>query len=143
LLTRRPLHAVDRVLIQARSEALLSIFRIDSVRSGESLEVEDVLDGERHTLFDPDLATEAFEGWVLPLRLARVQRWTFPLLAGPQVPSTRLEGMLERLKSYGLELTHEGLRSGAHLLGRLWSWYLEEQMASTQEPRSEDADSLE
>jgi hypothetical protein len=123
-LQKRPLPAVDKMLIQGRIEALLSFFRVQSIRSGESMEVEDIFGGGRHIVYDPLLSNEALTGRILPLRLSRVQEWTFPLIAGPPLPSEHLDGVLGELESCGLELTHEGMREDAHLLGNLWVWHL-------------------
>ena len=136
-LQERDLTPGNRMLIEARRTALLSIFRVDSVQPGASFEVEDVTDGERYTVQDRALSGCAIEGLLLPLRLMQVRQWTFPLIAGPPLAVLQVDRMIRRLESLGLLLGRKGNRENAHLIGRLWPWFLE---ARDQRPQFQNTD---
>ncbi|MEE8468230.1 MAG: hypothetical protein V3T22_07230, partial [Planctomycetota bacterium] len=123
-LTKKRLDPVERRLLQARVDAVLSIFRVDSCEPGATLDVEDVLTGKRYLVHDAALSGCDLEGIFLPLRLLRIFGWYFPLIAGPALTPLDVNQALEELERLDVELTPEGLRRDAHLLGRLWSWQL-------------------
>lgn len=121
LLANKSLDPAERVLLEARRRAVLSIFRVDSSEPGATIEIEDVLSGERFTVHDKSMSGCELEGVFLPLRLLRVDEWIFPVIAGPPLAALHVDGALEALERIGAELTPEGLRRDAHLVGRLWS----------------------
>jgi len=125
LLEGRRVAPAERVLLEARKSALLSIFRVDSCEPGATLEVEDILSGERYTIHDRAMSSGELEGILVPLRLLRVEDWIFPVIAGPPLTALEVDRALRGLERLGLELSPEGLRRDAHLVGRLWSWLLE------------------
>ncbi len=116
---------LQRVL-EARLKAPYSIYRFCTVKPGEVLELEDVLTGEHHTIPDEHLIRQEFEGFCAPLRLVRVEEWTFASPEGPLLAGEQLAETLEFLEGAGVELTHEGLLRKAHLLGRLWTRALQQ-----------------
>ena len=122
-LARKRISPEERVLLQARLDATLSFFRVDSTVPGESLEVEDVLTGERSTLQDGALSQCRLEGCILPLRLMRVEGFVFPLLAGPPLETYQLEPALSFLEGAHAEITPEDLKRDSELFGMLWSWW--------------------
>lgn len=122
LLARPDLTAVERTLLLARRDAKLSIYRIDAAKPGESIDVEDVLDGERLVVHDASLSTCGVVGLGMPMRLQRIGSWVFPCIAGPPLSPLQFDGALDHLEQRGAELTPEGLRRASHLLGLLWDW---------------------
>ncbi len=124
-LTRKRLDPDERVLLEARRDAEVSIYRVDACEPGVAIEVTDVLSGRRYTLHDRALSSGAREGLYLPLRLLHVPHdggWTFSAIAGPPLAGHDVRDALQALERAGAELSPEGLRSDAHLLGQLWSW---------------------
>jgi hypothetical protein len=111
----------ERRLIQARSAAELSIYRVVATEPGSTLDLEDLLSGRRATLHDASLSGCGLEGFFIPLRLFRAGSWTFCAIAGPTLGAFRVERALQELELLGLEPTPAGMRSSAHLVGRLWA----------------------
>lgn len=120
----RRLRPCERALFEARRDARLSIFRVDAVRPGASLDIEDVLRGERHTLSDKALSGCDLEGHFLPLRLLRVGEWTFAAMAGPVLHAMDVDGCLEWLESRGADFASDA-RTGSEALGELWHFLMQ------------------
>ncbi|MEW6071116.1 MAG: hypothetical protein AB1726_00795 [Planctomycetota bacterium] len=120
---REDLPPAARALIEARIAAELSIYRLDVLEPGATVEVEDILAGHRRTIHDRRLSGLDAEGIFLPLRLYEVGGFTRCLPAGPVLALDASEA-LAHLESLGAELTPAGLRRSAHLVGRLWPWTL-------------------
>lgn len=125
LLASQTLEPWQRQLIDARRNARLSVFRVEETEPGSHFVVEDVLDGSRHTVHDRALSGALNEGLYIPLRLATVDRWTFPLLGGPPLSALMINRALLQLELLGVDLTPSGMRDAAHLVGRLWPCMLE------------------
>ena len=121
------LSRAERTLIEAWLAAELSIYRVDATEPGTVLEVEDILAGRRHTIHDRALSGGELEGFFVPLRLVHVAEWTFCQVAGPPLGTMEIDAALAHLESEGAELTPDGLRRSAHLLGRLWGFVLDQQ----------------
>jgi len=141
-LARKGLEPAERALLEARRDAKLSYYRVDSCEPGASLEVEDLLTGRRFTVQDRALSAVPLEGLHLPLRLLQVGDWYFPAIAGPPVSAFHIDRVLARLEDLGMTLAPDALRAEAHLLGRTWAWFLE-QKAGSVELRNTDDDPLE
>lgn len=124
LARKRGISPAERALLEARRAAELSLYRVDSCEPGALFEVEDVLDGRRRTVQDRAMSGCGLEGFVVPLRLLRVADWHFPVIAGPVLGPLQVERALWLLERHGLELTPEGLRREAHLVGGLWRMML-------------------
>lgn len=124
LLASQTLEPWQRQLIDARRNARLSVFRVEQAEPGSHFVVEDVLDGSRHTVHDRALSGALNEGLFIPLRLATVDRWTFPLFGGPPLSALMINPALLQLELLGVDLTPSGMRDGAHLVGRLWPFML-------------------
>lgn len=124
LLATQTLEPWQRQLIDARRNARLSVFRVEETEPGSHFVVEDVLDGSRHTVHDRALSGALNEGLCIPLRLATVDRWTFPLLGGPPLSALMINRALLQLELLGVELTPSGMRAAAHIVGRLWPFML-------------------
>jgi hypothetical protein len=122
---RRGITSREYALIEARTEATLSLYRIVSSQPGATLEVEDLLTGARSTVHDRALSGCDVEGTVFPLRLLRLGEWTCCIVAGPALGPLQLGRVLHELEAQGVELTPEGLRRESHLLGRLWQLELD------------------
>jgi len=120
------LHPADRTLIEARIEALHSIFLVLPPEDDDALalEVEDLVTGERYLVQDEDLLLSDADGAYWPMRLLQVQEWFLPVPVGPPLEAEEVEAAVEWLKSLGLTLDREGMRRDAHLLGRLWFRHL-------------------
>jgi len=111
---------VEAALIEARRNARLSIFRVDSTQPGATFEVEDILTGERATVHDRAFSGCDIEGVYVPLRIVRLGEWDTCVVAGPALSQFQVDAALRYLEALGAELTPEGLRRSAHLMGRLW-----------------------
>ncbi|MCP3917218.1 MAG: hypothetical protein GY711_16845 [bacterium] len=124
---RRPdLPAAERTLLEARRVAALSIYRIDAAEEAMgTLEVEDVVSGDRHTIEDSALASCEIEDTFLPLRLFAVGSHTFCTVTGPPLTGWSVDRALAFLAEEGVEI--ESLRRAAHRVGLLWGFFLEEQ----------------
>lgn len=121
LLERRRFPPGVRAMLEARRDAVLSIFRIDACDPGASLDVTDVLSGKRFTLSDRALSGSAREGLYVPLRLFSVERWTFPSVAGPPLSLLQIDHALAALEGWGHPLESNPERQDAHLFGRLFA----------------------
>ncbi len=116
---------LERTLIEARIGARLSIYRVDVATPGATLEVEDIFDGTRFTIHERALSGCGVEGFHLPMRIMKLGEWTVTGLAGPPLSQFQIDPGLARLESLGVELSSDGLRRSAHLLGRLWELVLD------------------
>jgi hypothetical protein len=65
------------------------------------------------------------EGVFLPLRVHAVGEWHITMVAGPPISAFQIQRALALLEAHGVELSASGLRSQAHLVGRLWEMMLE------------------
>ena len=118
---------LERTLIEARIGARLSIYRVDAATPGATLEVEDIFDGTRVTIHERALSGCGVEGLHLPMRITKLGEWTVTALAGPPLSQFQIDPALALLESLGVELSSDGLRRSAHLLGRLWELVLDRQ----------------
>lgn len=123
-LATRTLAPWQRQLIDARRNARFSVFRVDHTEPGSHLVVEDVLDGSQHTVHDRAFSSAVNEGLYIPLWQATLNRWTFPLLGGPPLSGLMINRALLHLEDLGFDLTPQGMRESAHLVGRLWPFML-------------------
>jgi hypothetical protein len=143
-LARKRLPPVERALLEARRDAELSIYRVDACQPGATVEVEDIFTGERRTIHDSSLSGCDLEGFFVPLRLAHVAEWIFPVFAGPPLNALEVERVVRVLEEArtGTRPASPGTRPEAHLFGRIWGWLLE----SRQHPpqlQNTDGDPLE
>ncbi|MEX1024805.1 MAG: antitoxin Xre/MbcA/ParS toxin-binding domain-containing protein [Planctomycetota bacterium] len=144
LLEKKGLAPGMRTMLEARRDAELSIFGVDACEPGATLEVTDIFSGETVTLHDRALSGSAREGLFLPLRLLRVDRWIFPVLAGPPLGQFEIDGaleLLERLGHLGHAIDPFAGRQDAHLLGQLFAW-LAEREAHPPQLQNTDGDPL-
>ncbi len=111
---------VERALWRGRADARLSIYRVDAVRPGDGLDVEDVLSGERTTVSERGLSGSVSPGMFLVLRLMRVGSWDFCSLAGPPLAARDMGAALDLLERQGADLSAGCLRRLPQLTGRLW-----------------------
>lgn len=118
---------LERILIQARIDARLSIYRVDAATPGATLEVEDIFDGTRITIHERALSGCDVEGLHLPMRIMKLGEWTMMGLAGPPLTQFHIDSALALLESLGVELSADGMRRSAHLVGRLWKLELDGQ----------------
>ncbi|TAH38033.1 MAG: DUF2384 domain-containing protein [Planctomycetota bacterium] len=142
LLASNRLNPAARVLLEARRDAELSVYRVDACVPGATLEVEDIFTGERHTVHDRSMSGCGLEGYFLPLRLTRVADWIFPCFAGPPLNESHVSRLLPLLEVARVEAGAAGPRPSAHALGRVWSWYLRSRSQKI-ELRNTDGDPLE
>lgn len=133
LLRRKSLPDDQRALLEALRDSEVSLYRVEGVDPGATIEVQDVLSGRRHTLHDKLLSESLPPGLVLPLRLLRLVRFTLPHVAGPPLMPLQVDRALLILENPGADLeSPEALRAQAQLLGRLWLDALGEPEAAPQ-----------
>lgn len=142
LLEGKRLDPAERAILEARRAAELSVYRVDATEPGATLDVEDILSGEQRVVNDSTMSGCDLEGYFLTLRLMRIGEWTFPCFGGPPMSVAHVDRHLERLEDLGVELTKEGLRRDADLVGRMWGWTLEAQRNSPKMTNT-DGDPLE
>lgn len=126
-LEKKRLDPAERVILEARRDATLSVYRVDACQPGATLDVEDILSGEQHVVHDRAMSGCSLEGYFLPLRLMHIGEWTFPCFGGPPMASFHVDRALAHLEGLGVALSRDGLRKGGELVGRLWRWMQEAQ----------------
>jgi hypothetical protein len=119
-LKQRSTTRVERALIEARMKARLSIYRVVSTQPGESLELEDIFDGEKFTVHDRAMSGCGLDGTFLPLRIQKLGKWNSPVNGGPPLPHMAIAQALAILEQSGVELSAAGLRRASEVVGRLW-----------------------
>jgi hypothetical protein len=112
----------ERMLLEAQISASPSLFKCVEVRAGESVLMEDILEGGTVRVHDIRLSECPVEGTSFPARIYKAGRFHFISLLGPPLPTIAVPEAIEWIESLGLEPTPEGIRRKAHLLGRLWPW---------------------
>lgn len=117
--------SLQRSLIEARMAARLSIYRIDAAEPGSHLSVEDIFDGTRLKIQERAFSGCGVEGLFVPMRVVRNGDWNFMFLAGPPITAFQISRVIAYLQVQGVELSTEGLRRSAHMLGRVWELMLE------------------
>jgi hypothetical protein len=121
--------AAHRVLLEARMRTRAGLYRVDRINPDGSVDVVDILTGERLRVTDVQLSRSAEPGLVLPARVFEAGDFRFLTLLGPALMPLEVDSALEYLQRAGLDLTPEGLERSSHFLGRLWG-FLEERRAS-------------
>jgi len=134
-----PLPAPQRALLQSRRASPPSFYRVVDLDPGTSLELEDVLTGNRVRVHDRALSETAVRDLLLPMRVIRAGSFHFPLLAGPPLSAMEFTDAVAFLEGEGLVFTPEGIAEQPHLLGRLWPW-IEQRSARRGAPRLSNTD---
>ncbi|QDV05576.1 hypothetical protein Poly30_10740 [Planctomycetes bacterium Poly30] len=117
---QRRLGLLEQTLLEARIEAKAIVGRVVSTDPGASLEIENSLTGERHTVHDLTMSKTASVNDGLIVELFPVKEWTFASLVGPSIPPFAIPQTLQQLESRGIEFEDGcmvGDRSG---LGELY-----------------------
>ncbi|MCC6407005.1 MAG: hypothetical protein IT453_07555 [Planctomycetes bacterium] len=112
---------VERTILAARSRARVSIFRAVAVRPGESLELEDILDGTRVTVHDRALSGRDLDDVFLPLRVLELGGWRLASFAGPPLVYTEVHAAMQLFEREGVELSVAGIQRRPEVLGWLWA----------------------
>ena len=128
LLNRKALPAVDRLLLESRLGAEISIWRVDSLDPGLTITVECVLSGLRRTIHDRPLSSSASLGEFIPLRVLKVGNFFWAIAAGPPIPPIKIDDALNYLRELEPDLSPSTLKQRPELLGYLWSWCPRKQM---------------
>jgi len=133
----------ERLLLEARMMATPSIYRIQSVRKGESLCLLDIVFGKELVAHDAHLSETAPVDWCLPARVFAAGGFHFVSPMGPAIPPLEIVPAVEFLQEHGMKLTREGIAHDSHVFGRLWDW-LEERRESAGGPevRNSDGDKM-
>ena len=133
----------ERLLLQARIQATPSIFRVESIRGGESVTLVDILFGGAVEVHDRALSESAEVDASLPARVFPAGKFHFGSMLGPPLLAFDTHAAIEFLERLGLKLTREGTRARPHLFGRLWDW-AEERRAEGFHPliKNTDGDEL-
>jgi len=111
-------------LLRARMEAHPSIYRVIACDpDAGTVDLEDVLlGGPAVTVHDQLLSENVQPGLFLALSVFGAGRFRFADVAGPPLGPLKGGAAVDFLGRCGLEFTPEGLRRGAGLFGRLWTW---------------------
>ncbi|MFW6161695.1 MAG: MbcA/ParS/Xre antitoxin family protein [Planctomycetota bacterium] len=112
----------QRLLLEARLKATPSIFRVQSIERGVSLDLVDVLFGGEVTLHDEALSQSAAVDLSFAARVFPAGDFHFIAPLGPPLSGFEVDEAIEWLEECGMELTPEGVKAKTHLFGRLWDW---------------------
>jgi hypothetical protein len=116
----------ERILLEAMSEAPVSLYVVRSVEPGRSLVLEDLLRGGRLEVRDRALSETARVEMAVAARVYPVGDPVggthFISGLGPPLSPFQIGGAQQLLDDLGLETTSKALRRGAHLFGRIWHW---------------------
>ena len=129
----------ERILLEARLSATPSMYRVDSVKKGEWVELVDVLFGGEVVVHDTALSGSATRDMCFPGRVFPAGEFHFVSPLGPPLSPFEVGDALEFLGDEGLELTQRGTKARAHLFGRLWAWS-EQRRARTSRPHVVNTD---
>ncbi len=120
-LAGRDLHGLERDLLEARIGARLFLGRVVVLEPGASVGLENVLTGERVTVYDTGLSMSAVEGLGLLVRAYTVGDRTLADLAGPPVPDLWIGRTLDEIEALGVAVLDGAFVQDLHLLGRLFA----------------------
>ena len=112
-----------RTLLEARAEALPSIYQVQEVDQEGTLLLSDIFSGNRVTVWDPGLSKGDVKGLFTFARVYRAGSFHFLQLFAPLVDRALLDGGLAFLDRLGMEYAPEERKKKVHLFGRLWTWY--------------------
>jgi hypothetical protein len=129
----------ERLLLEARRQAVPSVFKAIRVEPGESITFLDILFGGEVVVHDQALSECIEEEVAVPARLYPGGNFHFFSPLGPPMSSVEVDYALDFLEDCGLELTPEGVQAQPHLFGRLWAW-LAEDRAHRKPPRITNTD---
>ena len=127
---RALLPKAERILLEARMQAVPSVYRVEQTDAEGTLVMHDVLFGGRTTVHDALLAKTAMPDMGIPARLFRAGNFTFISPLGPPLGPVQSGGAIDYLESRGLVMTPEGTRAGAHSFGSLWKWEYEQRLSA-------------
>jgi hypothetical protein len=129
-----------RFMLEARRQARISLYNIESIEPGVGLNLRDILFGGTLFIHDVNLAATAKTGIALPLRTYDAGNFHFAALLGPALPSLLVPEAVDFLESQGLEADPAGATEKAHLWGRLWEWQENRREALSPYLEEEDED---
>lgn len=112
-----------RAVLQARTDARPSLYRVESIEQGDSVGLVDVLGGGSVRAHDRSLSLSVRPGLAFFARVYPVGDFHFASIAGPVLDTPEIEEALSFLaEECGLRVCDSVPAEGAHLLGRLWEW---------------------
>ena len=112
----------ERLLLEARRKATPSVFRVESIQKGASLELVDILFGGQVTLHDKAMSESAAVDMSFAARVFPAGKFHFGSPLGPPLSVLDVVAAFGWLEYCGMRFTPEGTRAKAHLFGRLWEW---------------------
>jgi hypothetical protein len=112
----------ERILQEARLNAVPSIYRVLRIERGVSLTLLDVLFGGEVVVHDRGLSESSTVDMGFLARVFPAGAFHFSSPLGPPLAPVEIDEAVDYLRSLGLSLTPEGAKAKAHLFGRLWVW---------------------
>ncbi|MBN2211054.1 MAG: DUF2384 domain-containing protein [Sedimentisphaerales bacterium] len=117
------LPADEAVILEACSQANPSLFRVNELKIGSTLAVEDILLGGEYVIQDKALSGCVQAGDCLAGRIYPVSGFHFFSPMGPPLPIMLITEATGYLESIGVKISREGLLCGADKFGLLWNWW--------------------
>ncbi|MBI3848134.1 MAG: DUF2384 domain-containing protein [Planctomycetes bacterium] len=133
----------ERALLEARQNAVPSLFRIDGVLPGESLSLVDLVSGERVVAHDVAMSRTSRIELCIPARVFAAGDFHFVAKLGPALLATETDEAIEYLETLGMSMTHSSIARRVHLFGRLWTWREERRRRPLPRLCNTDGDPLE
>ncbi len=133
------LAADEREFVEARIAAAPAFWKIVAIDPAAGMVAcEDVLGGAAVETYQPSLANDDGLGLVFAATPIVVGGWTMLRPCSPVLLAAEVKEAFAFLESHGLEFSHAGLRSNPHLIGRLWQWCCERDLAQEADAASGD-----
>jgi hypothetical protein len=109
-------------MIATQRAAIPRLYRIDSIRVGDGVDLVDITTGARVAVADKAMSTSAQEGNVIVAAVYPAGRFHFASMAGPVLPPMLSAAAGDFLESQGVPLDQPLPPQRQHLIGRLWKW---------------------
>lgn len=109
-----------KLLLTARRDAKMSLYVVDAVNPGTTVELRDVLTGSRRKVHDILFSRSAVKESLVAARVHSIGGFEFLTPFSPGFPPADHDAVFDALRKAGAGAGLENLAAKPHLVGRLW-----------------------